>query len=148
MTIQNFSIFRKTLSYYNGNMLKYFSCKHIYYVDWFRGGKVENLYRIVIEREDDVYMASTIGKRVADEYGLNKSQQTKLVVSIMELTRNIVYYAGKGELFIKPLPSYGIEIIAIDQGPGIPNLDQVLNNTVPFQNRIRIRLIWSETING
>ena len=51
---------------------------------------MENLYRIVIEREDDVYMASTIGKRVAEEYGLNKSQQTKLVVSIMELTRNIV----------------------------------------------------------
>ena len=121
-------------------MLKYFSCKHIFYVDWFRGGRVENLYRIVIEREDDVYMASTIGKRVADEYGLNKSQQTKLVVSIMELTRNIVYYAGKGELFIKPLPSYGIEIIAIDQGPGIPNLDEVLNNTVPSKTGLGLGL--------
>lgn len=92
---------------------------------------MENLYRIVIEREDDVYMASTIGKKVSEEYGLSKSQQTKLVVSIMELTRNIVFYAGKGELFIKPIPSYGIEIIAIDQGPGIPNLDQILNNTFP-----------------
>jgi serine/threonine-protein kinase RsbT len=88
------------------------------------------LYRIVIEREDDVYMASTIGKRVAEDYGLNKSQQTKLVVSIMELTRNIVFYAKKGELFIKPIPSYGIEITAIDQGPGILNLDQILNNTI------------------
>ena len=89
-----------------------------------------NLYRVVIEREDDVYMASTIGKRMAEEYGLNKSEQTKLVVSIMELTRNIVYYAEKGQLFIKAIPSYGIEIIAIDQGPGIENLDQVLNKTV------------------
>lgn len=88
------------------------------------------LYRIVIEREDDVYMASTIGKKVGEDFGLNKSQQTKLVVSIMELTRNIVYYAKKGELFIKPIPSYGIEITAIDQGPGIPNLEQVLNNKV------------------
>ncbi|MDP4105474.1 MAG: ATP-binding protein [Bacillota bacterium] len=88
------------------------------------------MYRIVIEREDDVYMASTIGKRVGEDYGLNKSQQTKLVVSIMELTRNIVFYAKKGELFIKPIPSYGIEITAIDQGPGIPNLDQILNNTI------------------
>ena len=48
----------------------------------------------------------------------------------MELTRNIVFYAKKGELFIKPIPSYGIEITAIDQGPGIPNLDQILNNTI------------------
>ena len=95
-----------------------------------RKGLDTTLYRIVIEREDDVYMASTIGKRVADDYGLSKSQQTKLVVSIMELTRNIVFYAKKGELFIKPIPSYGIEITAIDQGPGILNLDQVLNNTI------------------
>ena len=63
---------------------------------------MENIYRIVIEREDDVHMASTIGKRVSEEYGLSKSDQTKLVVSILELTRNIVFYAGKGELFIKP----------------------------------------------
>ena len=39
---------------------------------------MENLYRIVIEREDDVHMASTIGKRVSEEYGLSKSDQTKL----------------------------------------------------------------------
>ncbi|WP_071395253.1 anti-sigma regulatory factor [Bacillus tuaregi] len=98
------------------------------------------MYRIVIEREDDVYMASTIGKRVSEEYGLTKSQQTKLVVSIMELTRNIVFYADKGELFIKPIPSYGIEIIAIDQGPGIPNLDQVLNNSVPSKTGLGLGL--------
>ena len=101
---------------------------------------MKDLYRIVIEREDDVYMASTIGKRVAEECGMNKSQQTKLVVSIMELTRNIVFYAGKGELFIKPIPSYGIEIIAIDQGPGIANLDQVLNNLVPSKTGLGLGL--------
>ncbi len=88
------------------------------------------MYRVVIEREDDVYMASTLGKRIAEEYGLNKSQQTKLVVSIMELTRNIVFYAKKGELFINPIPSYGIEITAVDQGPGIANIEDVLKNTI------------------
>ena len=93
-------------------------------------GNVEILYRIVIEREDDVYLASTIGKRVAEEFGFNKSQQTKLVVAIMELTRNIVFYAGKGELYIKALPEKGIEIIAVDHGPGIPNLEKVLNSEV------------------
>jgi serine/threonine-protein kinase RsbT len=101
---------------------------------------LDNLYRIVIEREDDVYMASTIGKKVSEEYGLSKSQQTKLVVSMMELTRNIVFYAGKGELYIKPIPSYGIEIIAIDRGPGIPNLDQVLDNLVPSKTGLGLGL--------
>ena len=101
---------------------------------------MENLYRIVIEREDDVYMASTIGKRVSEEYGLSKSEQTKFVVSILELTRNIVFYAGKGELFIKPISSYGIEILAIDQGPGISNLEQVLNNTVQSKTGLGLGL--------
>lgn len=88
------------------------------------------MYRIVIEREDDVYLASSIGKRVAEEFGFSKSQQTKLVVSIMELSRNIVFYAGKGELYIKALPQKGIEIVAVDQGPGIPNLDKVLKSEI------------------
>ena len=106
------------------------------------------MYRIVIEREDDVYMASTLGKRVAEELGLNKSQQTKLVVSIMELTRNIVFYAKKGELFINPIPSFGIEIIAIDQGPGIANIDKDINKFSSFKNRTRVRIIRSKTLNG
>jgi serine/threonine-protein kinase RsbT len=101
---------------------------------------VENIYRIVIEREDDVHMASTIGKRVSEEYGLSKSDQTKLVVSILELTRNIVFYAGKGELFVKPFTSYGIEILAIDKGPGISNLEQVLNNTVQSKTGLGLGL--------
>ncbi len=87
------------------------------------------MYRIAIAREDDVYMASTIGKKVAEECGLNISQQTKLVVSIMELTRNIVFYAGKGELQINSAHPHGIEIIAIDQGPGIPNLEQIFSQS-------------------
>lgn len=85
-------------------------------------------------------MASTLGKRVAEECGLNKCQQTKLVVSIMELTRNIVFYATKGTLFIKPVPSYGIEIIAIDQGPGIPDLDQIFTGTVPSKKGLGLGL--------
>ena len=111
--INEFSLFSKTMSKFMSDYAKIKSDKHFLS----RKGLDTTLYRIVIEREDDVYMASTIGKRVAEDYGLSKSQQTKLVVSIMELTRNIVFYAKKGELFIKPIPSYGIEIIAIDQGP-------------------------------
>lgn len=105
-----------------------------------RKGLEYHLYRVVIECEDDVYMASTIGKKVAEEYGLNKIQETKLVVSILELSRNIVFYAGKGEIFIKPIPSYGIEIVAIDQGPGIPDVDRIFKNTVPSKTGLGLGL--------
>lgn len=88
------------------------------------------MYRIVIAREDDIYLATTVGKKAALDCGLDKIQQTKLAVSILELTRNIIFYAGKGELFIKPIPSFGVEIIAIDKGPGISNLDEIISNKV------------------
>ncbi|EIJ80629.1 putative anti-sigma regulatory factor, serine/threonine protein kinase [Bacillus methanolicus PB1] len=98
------------------------------------------MYRIAIEREDDVYIASTIGKMAAEDCGLNKSEQTKLVVSIMELSRNIVYYAGKGEIFINPIKSYGIEIIAVDKGPGIKDIDKILRNEIPSKKGLGLGL--------
>ncbi|UQD53249.1 ATP-binding protein [Bacillus methanolicus] len=98
------------------------------------------MYRVSIEREDDVYIASTIGKMTAEDCGLNKSQQTKLVVSIMELSRNIVYYAGKGEIFINPIKSYGIEIIAVDKGPGIKDIDKILRNEIPSKKGLGLGL--------
>lgn len=98
------------------------------------------MYRIVIMQEDDVYLASSIGKRAADECRFNKSQQTKLVVSIMELARNIVFYAGKGEIFIKVIPSFGVEITAIDQGPGISNPEEILKNKVPSKTGLGLGL--------
>lgn len=86
------------------------------------------LYKMVIEHENDVFMASSLGKKIAETYGLSKTDETKLVVSIIELTRNIVSYAGKGALFIEVIPNKGIKIIACDKGPGIKNLDDILNN--------------------
>ncbi|MDE3840061.1 ATP-binding protein [Bacillus methanolicus] len=76
----------------------------------------------------------------AEECGLNKSQQTKLAVSIMELSRNIVYYAGKGEIFINPIKPYGIEIIAVDKGPGIKDIDKILRNEIPSKKGLGLGL--------
>lgn len=98
------------------------------------------MYRICIDREDDVYMAGTIGKKVAEEYGLTKSQQTKLVVTIMELSRNIVYYAGAGEVYINPIHSYGIEVTAVDKGPGISDIEKVLNNEIKSKKGLGLGL--------
>ena len=85
------------------------------------------MHKVYIEFEDDIYAAITVGKKIASELGFNKINETKLIVSIMELTRNIISYAGKGEIIICP-HLYGVEIIASDKGPGIAELEKVLNN--------------------
>lgn len=85
------------------------------------------MHRVYIQFEDDIYTAVTVGKKIAGKIGFNKIDETKLVVSIMELTRNIISYAGKGEIIVRPLV-HGVEIIASDKGPGISELDKVLSN--------------------
>jgi len=53
-----------------------------------------------------------------------------VATSISELARNIVLYADKGEIVIAPKQQGtrpGILISAVDKGPGIKNLEDVLN---------------------
>jgi serine/threonine-protein kinase RsbT len=47
------------------------------------------------------------------------------MTAISEVARNIVLYAGQGQIEIATVKR-GIEIVARDRGPGIANLDQVL----------------------
>lgn len=88
---------------------------------------MENMYRMTIVNEDDVYLASALGKKIAENCGFSKIEQSKIVVSIMELTRNIVLYAQKGELLIRSIQYKGIEIVAIDEGSGIENLNEIMS---------------------
>jgi serine/threonine-protein kinase RsbT len=55
--------------------------------------------------------------------------QTKVATAIAELARNIVLYAISGELRIAVIdtPRRGVEVVALDEGPGIADLDLVLN---------------------
>lgn len=84
-------------------------------------------YKITVVNEDDVYLASALGKKLAEQCGFSKTEQTKIVVSIMELTRNIVFYAKGGEFFIRIIHCKGIEIVVIDNGTGIDNINEIFS---------------------
>ena len=61
--------------------------------------------------------------------GYSSTGQTRLATAVSELARNIVQYAGEGEIHFLPTAAPGIEVVAKDHGPGIPNLEQILNGT-------------------
>lgn len=84
------------------------------------------MYKISIDHEDDMYLAVTVAKQIAGEMGFAKHDETKIVVSIMELARNMILYANNGDVWLKPLPPNGIEVIAKDKGPGIEDLEAIL----------------------
>jgi anti-sigma regulatory factor (Ser/Thr protein kinase) len=77
--------------------------------------------------------ASQIGeaRRLAGELaqtrGLDASTAGKVAIVVNELGTNLLKHAGGGELFIRPI-SDGLEIIALDQGPGIADVQRALRD--------------------
>lgn len=91
----------------------------------------ESIASITVEvtTEDDVVLARTKGKEMARMMGFGMVDQTRIATGISELTRNILQYAQRGQLTLRSLGAdlrHGLEIVAEDEGPGIPNLYAVL----------------------
>ncbi len=85
----------------------------------------------VIEISSDAHalFAVTQAKGLVIRLGFSEGDQTKIAITISELTRNIVDHAqGKGRITIKSIqePRVGIEIVAEDKGPGITDVEKAL----------------------
>jgi serine/threonine-protein kinase RsbT len=87
--------------------------------------------RHAIAGEDDIVAARRSGRRLAKAAGFATADVTLIVTAISEVARNIVAYAGKGEVVIRVVDveaRRGIEIVAEDDGPGITDVDQALED--------------------
>ncbi len=87
------------------------------------------LLDIAIKVEGDIVRARGAGRDMCRDLGLSEINQVKVATAISELARNIFHYAKTGNIALKRLsaPRPGIEIVATDQGPGIPDLKLVLS---------------------
>jgi len=88
--------------------------------------------------EDDVARVRREARDLAAAAGFSSTGQTRLTTAVSELARNIVQYAGAGQIEIKRSPLSGLEIIARDRGPGIPNLDQIMSGN--YRSRLGMGL--------
>ncbi|MFI5297614.1 MAG: ATP-binding protein [Polyangiales bacterium] len=83
---------------------------------------------VQVRIEDDLPRARNEAKQLAVMVGFSLVGQTRLMTAVSELARNIVQYAGQGQIDLIPSSSpRGVEIIASDRGPGIPNLEVVMS---------------------
>lgn len=84
---------------------------------------------IPIGEEFDIVVARSKTKGLCAEMGFPLSLQIKVATVVSELARNIVQYVGSGSIELKQVkvPREGIEILAVDQGAGISNLDTILS---------------------
>ncbi|HLK57290.1 MAG TPA: anti-sigma regulatory factor [Chthonomonadaceae bacterium] len=81
--------------------------------------------RVSIRSDADIVTARQQGRALAVQVGFTGSDPTVIATAISEVARNIVVYAGSGEIFFyeaRQGSRGGIHIIARDQGPGIPDV--------------------------
>lgn len=82
--------------------------------------------RIGILTEQDVIVARQEGRALAQRLGFSPVDQARITTAISELARNIVVYAGKGEVTLAEVTGdtgkRGFEARFDDQGPGIADV--------------------------
>lgn len=77
--------------------------------------------RVQISCSDDVVQARQQGRALASDIGFSASEATLIAAAISELARNIVKYAGRGEILLRCDGDGTLLMIARDEGPGIPD---------------------------
>jgi serine/threonine-protein kinase RsbT len=91
---------------------------------------VDEELRIPIASEGDIVIARQQGRTLAGQLGASRSAMTLVASAISELARNIVQYAREGEIVLSAVEESrrGIQIMARDHGPGIPDLELAMRD--------------------
>jgi len=93
--------------------------------------RLKILQTVQIENNMDLVKARQTIRAIALELDYGIVNQTKLVTAVSELTRNVLLYAGKGEINIELIEAgtkKGLRITVTDEGPGIPDIDLALTD--------------------
>ncbi|MGQ0680320.1 MAG: anti-sigma regulatory factor [Actinomycetota bacterium] len=76
-------------------------------------------------------LARQTGRKVAEAVGFAGSDLTMISTAISELARNIIRYAGNGEVVMSVIVDgqrSGVMVVAKDSGPGIADIDLAMRD--------------------
>ena len=91
----------------------------------------DNERRITLFDQSDKEQVIMTARCLAVEAGFDETNQVLIATAASELATNIVKYAKKGEVILKIIQrdrQLGIEMIARDDGPGIRDIEQVMQD--------------------
>jgi serine/threonine-protein kinase RsbT len=93
-----------------------------------RGQQRDDLLRIPVRGDSDVVLARQAARDLAERVGFSGSDLTVIATAVSEVTRNIVRFAGSGEVMVEMIegPRRGIRVVARDTGPGIADVDRAM----------------------
>lgn len=108
-----------------------------------RNARPPSELRVVISSDSDIVTAREQGRALAHDLGFEGSDLTVIATAISELGRNILTYAGSGEILLKRaygLNKHGIVVVASDQGPGIPSIELAMQDGYSTSNSLGLGL--------
>ena len=91
----------------------------------------DNATTLTIVSDGDIITARQQGRSLVMQLGFSSPEATLVATAISELARNIIQYAERGEIVLRSVERDGrpgILVIARDQGPGIPDVQQAAIN--------------------
>ena len=104
--------------------------------EFFRTRSESATSRIELKKETDVSVARAEARRICENAGASAFSMQKVTTIVSELARNIVLYAKQGTIdmsFVNQNRQSHILVKAVDNGPGIPNLNQIMGGQ--YQSR-------------
>jgi anti-sigma regulatory factor (Ser/Thr protein kinase) len=84
-----------------------------------------------VTESSGIAAARRAGNTLAGTLGFNETMAGKTALVITEAATNILKHAGSGDILLRPLErdgTRGMEILAIDKGPGFANLDLAMRD--------------------
>ena len=86
---------------------------------------------VPLKCEHDMVLARQLVRRLTQQLGFSIVDQTKMVTASSELARNALIHGGGGTMHWQLLTGdgrQGLELLFVDSGPGIPNLELAMTD--------------------
>jgi len=102
-----------------------------------------------LERDTDILQVRKRTRRLAELFGFDVQDQTRITTAVSEIARNALEYGkgGRVEWRIRTgLPNQIFEIVVSDKGPGIADLDDVLSGTRRSTTGLGVGLIGARRL--
>ena len=87
--------------------------------------------RILVRHEADILGARQRGRARASELGFSETDLVLIATAISEIARNMLEYGRGGVLELEEVSAgarRGLRVRAIDEGPGIPDLERAMQD--------------------
>jgi anti-sigma regulatory factor (Ser/Thr protein kinase) len=92
---------------------------------------LQHPFSLVIVESSQVGEARRIAMGLAASLNFNATKQGELALIVTEVANNLIRHARHGELFVRVMEAdgvIGIELIAVDKGPGMASISQCLRD--------------------